>query len=106
MLARGRIPLVVGGTGFYLRWYIRGKPKTPPSTAETEAAAQARIEEAWGEAERAAGRELSSGERWEAAAALVEALGDAVSAERVRGEVNNMYRLRRMVDVLLRSGGR
>ena len=32
---RGRTPIVVGGTGFYLRWYVHGKPNTPRSTHES-----------------------------------------------------------------------
>ena len=28
------MPIVVGGTGFYLRWFIYGKPQTPTSTPE------------------------------------------------------------------------
>ncbi|MFC4636751.1 tRNA (adenosine(37)-N6)-dimethylallyltransferase MiaA [Deinococcus hohokamensis] len=31
VLARGHLPVVVGGTGFYLRALIRGLPLTPPS---------------------------------------------------------------------------
>lgn len=38
--------------------------------------------------------------------ALVAALGDAESAERLRGEYNNQYRLLRVVDILLQSGGK
>lgn len=32
---RGKVPIVTGGTGFYLRWFIHGKPRTPVSTAQT-----------------------------------------------------------------------
>lgn len=154
---RGRTPVVVGGTGFYLRWFIWGKPDTPPSTPASEAAASARLDQvgaraaeeghaggfmgwsleparglagtpasplppphrsaalsppagqAYAEAEAAAaaeGRQLDPSERWAAACALVEALGDAASAERLRGEVNNQYRLLRVVDILLQTGGR
>ena len=31
ILARGRIPFVVGGTGFYIRALSQGLPSTPPS---------------------------------------------------------------------------
>ena len=34
VLQRGKVPIVVGGTGFYLRWFIHGKPQTPASTPE------------------------------------------------------------------------
>ena len=29
------MPIVVGGTGFYLRWFVHGKPQTPSSTPES-----------------------------------------------------------------------
>ena len=45
---RGRTPIVVGGTGFYLRWFIFGKPATPISTPQSEAAARARLEQVGG----------------------------------------------------------
>ncbi|WP_034383889.1 tRNA (adenosine(37)-N6)-dimethylallyltransferase MiaA [Deinococcus sp. YIM 77859] len=46
VLARGRLPLVVGGTGFYLSALVRGLPLTPPADplvrAEVEAELKAR----------------------------------------------------------------
>lgn len=42
---RGKTPIVAGGTGFYLRWFIYGKPKTPRSTPEGTAAAQETLDE-------------------------------------------------------------
>ncbi len=41
---RGRVPIVVGGTGFYLRWYVHGKPSTPRSTKESAALAEQALE--------------------------------------------------------------
>ncbi|EFN51365.1 hypothetical protein CHLNCDRAFT_55198 [Chlorella variabilis] len=113
ILQRGKTPIVAGGTGFYLRWFILGKPSTPPASPASEAAATQRLEqvlswggEAYAATEAAAGRPLSVGERWEAGAALVAALGDEESAARLRREPNNQYRLLRIVDILLQSGGR
>jgi tRNA dimethylallyltransferase len=105
VLARGRTPLVVGGTGFYLRWLMRGKPATPPATAASEAAAAARLAAAWAAAEAAAGAPLGAAARWEAGCALVEALGDPAAAADLRGgaSANNMYRLGRVVDILLQA---
>ena len=31
---RGRVPIVVGGTGFYLRWFTNGKAQGPRATPE------------------------------------------------------------------------
>ena len=33
-LQRGRVPIVVGGTGFYLRWFTHGKAQGPRATPE------------------------------------------------------------------------
>ncbi|ADV67534.1 tRNA (adenosine(37)-N6)-dimethylallyltransferase MiaA [Deinococcus maricopensis] len=41
VLARGRVPLVVGGTGFYLTGLMRGLPLTPPSDPQIRAAVEA-----------------------------------------------------------------
>ena len=41
----GKTPILVGGTGLYLDWFVRGKPGTPVSTRETAAAAQRRLQE-------------------------------------------------------------
>lgn len=45
-LQRGRTPVLVGGTGFYLRWFIYGKPDTPVSNEELAAAARAKLDQA------------------------------------------------------------
>ncbi|WP_229783642.1 tRNA (adenosine(37)-N6)-dimethylallyltransferase MiaA [Deinococcus sedimenti] len=37
VLARGRVPVVVGGTGFYLQGLMRGLPLTPPSDPQVRA---------------------------------------------------------------------
>lgn len=107
ILRRGKTPILVGGTGFYLRWFIHGKPTTPVSSPASEAAAAARVAQAQAEASAAAGGcELTAEERWAASVALVSQLGDPQSAERLRGELNNQYRLLRVVDILLQSGGK
>lgn len=40
---RGRVPIVVGGTGLYLRWLIQGRPTTPKSDAASAEKAQAAL---------------------------------------------------------------
>ena len=45
VMQRGKVPIVVGGTGFYLRWCLHGKPQTPSSTAQGVKRAQKFIEE-------------------------------------------------------------
>ena len=90
IVSRGKTPIVVGGTGMYLRWLIDGKPSTPPS--EPEAAARAK------EAVRAAAeREMSRlkksgadgddvGNGW---AGAVRALADA--AQRQMGQASQSW---------------
>ncbi|WP_343761070.1 tRNA (adenosine(37)-N6)-dimethylallyltransferase MiaA [Deinococcus depolymerans] len=43
ILARGQVPLVVGGTGFYLAALTRGLPLTPPSDAALRADVEAEL---------------------------------------------------------------
>lgn len=74
--ARGRVPIVCGGSGFYLRWLVQGKPATPRSDAATSAAARAALLAAADAAEQqAAGLQLSPAEleatRWQAAVRLI-----------------------------------
>nr|WP_189068001.1 tRNA (adenosine(37)-N6)-dimethylallyltransferase MiaA [Deinococcus radiotolerans] len=45
VLARGRAPLIVGGTGFYLQALMRGLPLTPPSDPSTRAQVEAELHE-------------------------------------------------------------
>ena len=54
ILGRGRVPVVVGGTGFYLRWLIRGKPATAPSSPEAQRRAVELVQAAWARAAAAA----------------------------------------------------
>ena len=45
ILRRGKTPIVVGGTGLYLRWFIHGRPTTPRSSPASEAVASQRLEQ-------------------------------------------------------------
>ncbi|KAG2493534.1 hypothetical protein HYH03_008348 [Edaphochlamys debaryana] len=125
IVRRGGVPLVVGGTGLYLRWFVIGKGGAPPATPEAEARVRAAMEGAWraaarakaaaaegggekeaegaahaaeAEADPAAG--LSEGEKWEAAAALLKEWGDEEAYSRIRAERNNYYRLERALCIL------
>lgn len=46
---------MAGGTGFYLRWFVLGKPNTPPSSAASEARAAQRLEQVGRQPGRQAG---------------------------------------------------
>lgn len=106
VLSRGKVPIVVGGTGFYLRWYTMGKPSTPAATKDSETAATKALEDKWSAAEKEVGRPLDNNEKWHEGVSLVESLGDMESAQRLKSERGNMYRLIRVVDILLQSPGK
>ena len=106
IVSRGKTPIVVGGTGMYLRWLIDGKPSTPPS--EPEAAARAK------EAVRAAAeREMSRlkksgadgddvGNGWAGAVRALADAGDPETANRLAE--NDWYRLERAMEIVQTSG--
>jgi tRNA dimethylallyltransferase len=49
---------------------------------------------------------LTEEEKWTAGVNVIASLGDTESAERLRNESNNYYRLQRVVDILLQSPGK
>ena len=104
ILARGAVPIVVGGTGLYLRWLVHGRPATPASDADTTAAARAAVDAAVAAAEEKAGRKLNDAERWAAASSALATAGDPASAARIGAEPNNEYRLLRALEVVLATG--
>lgn len=79
---RGATPIVVGGTGFYLRWFVHGPPSTPRSKPEAQEKAHALLQEALQSAEALKGAPLTAEERWEEATSLVAILGDPVAADK------------------------
>ncbi len=82
VLKRGNVPVVVGGTMMYLRWFVRGRPSTPPPTAEQRAAANAIVENAAGD--------------WDLAISKLALVDPARAAKLSR---NDWYRLRRALEV-------
>jgi tRNA dimethylallyltransferase len=82
---RGKIPVVSGGTGFYLKNFILGLPGAPPADGEIRAGLKTEL-------------------RRRGAAALMEELraADPVSAGRIH--LNDEYRLIRALEVFRLSG--
>jgi tRNA dimethylallyltransferase len=82
---RGALPVVCGGTGFYLKNLILGLPESPPADEEIRAALKKELRE-------------------KGAAALMEELsaGDPISAGRIH--LNDTYRLLRALEVLRLTG--
>ncbi|KAM7277892.1 hypothetical protein ACFE04_005026 [Oxalis oulophora] len=64
IIDRGRVPIVTGGTGLYLRWYIYGKPDVPKATAEIAAEVNSEL------------AKLERDDDWDAAVQLVVNAGD------------------------------
>jgi tRNA dimethylallyltransferase len=83
--SRGKLPVVSGGTGFYLKNFIQGLPPTPPSDADIRTQLKTEL--------RAVGVEPLIRE-------LVDC--DAVSAGRIHP--NDTYRLLRALEVFRLSG--
>lgn len=83
--ARGRVPLIVGGTGFYIRGFIHGMPGTPAAPPEMREALRKELHERGGEAMH---RELS--------------LVDPASAAAI--DPNDHYRVLRALEVYRVSG--
>jgi len=84
-LARGHLPVMVGGTGYYFKHFLYGLPEAPIADPAVRERLQARLE----------------GEGLEA---LREALVrvDPVSAERI--DANDAYRTKRALEVYEQSG--
>ncbi|KAK4255872.1 hypothetical protein QN277_008809 [Acacia crassicarpa] len=89
ILDNGRVPMVVGGTGLYLRWFIYGKPDVPKSFADVKSEVYSEL------------AELQKNEDWDAAVQLVVDAGDAMAQTLA---VNDWYRLRRSLEIVKSSG--
>uniref|UniRef100_A0A0A9DJL3 IPT n=1 Tax=Arundo donax TaxID=35708 RepID=A0A0A9DJL3_ARUDO len=89
VLDRGRVPVVAGGTGLYLRWYIYGKPNVPQSSMDITSAV-------WSELTN-----LRESGRWEEAVELVVKAGDPKARDL---SVNNWARLSRSLEIIRSSG--
>jgi tRNA dimethylallyltransferase len=83
--ARGKLPVVSGGTGFYLKHFVQGLPEAPPSDPQVR-------------------KELKEELQVRGKAALMEALAieDPDSASRIHP--NDEYRLLRALEVFRVSG--
>ncbi|KAE9585153.1 putative tRNA dimethylallyltransferase [Lupinus albus] len=89
ILDNGRVPIVVGGTGLYLRWFIYGKPDVPKASPEVTSEVYLEL------------AELQRNEDWDAAVQLVVKAGDP-KAQFLK--LNDWYRLRRSLEVIKSSG--
>ncbi|XP_021848550.1 tRNA dimethylallyltransferase 9 isoform X2 [Spinacia oleracea] len=89
ILKKGRVPIVTGGTGLYLRWFIYGKPHAPKASPDIATQVYAELE-----------NYQFSGD-WDAAVKLVFEAGDP-NTQSI--PTNNWYRLRRSLEIIKSSG--
>lgn len=85
----GHVPIVSGGTGLYLRWYIYGKPEVPKASSKVASEAYSELEH------------LQNNGDWDAAVQLVEKAGDPKAHLVAR---NDWYRLRRSLEIIRSTG--
>lgn len=85
--SRGKLPIVVGGTGFYIQWLIYGRPGAPPPTPEAASAAQSEIDGLGGD--------------WEAG---IKRCAEVDPAYAKTLPANDWYRLRRVLEVFHTCG--
>jgi tRNA dimethylallyltransferase len=89
VLQKGRVPIVTGGTGLYLRWYLYGKPGVPKGTLDVTTAV-------WAEMEGI----QRKGDWYEGVEHVVQA-GDPTARAL---PVNDWYRLRRKLEIIRSAG--
>ncbi|KAL5998437.1 hypothetical protein ACLOJK_009377 [Asimina triloba] len=89
IIENGRVPIVAGGTGLYLRWYIYGKPSIPIATPEIASEAYSEL------------ILLERNGNWDAAVQLLMKAGDP-KAQFLPS--NDWYRLRRSLEIIRSTG--
>lgn len=86
VVSRGKVPILVGGTGFYLDWVIRGRPGAPP----TDPTYLADIE-----------KEVADDADWETSLARLRKVDEEYAGILMR---NDYYRLKRALVVHRMTG--
>eukprot|EP00283_Hemiselmis_rufescens_P011731 CAMPEP_0173455846 /NCGR_PEP_ID=MMETSP1357-20121228/54998_1 /TAXON_ID=77926 /ORGANISM="Hemiselmis rufescens, Strain PCC563" /LENGTH=410 /DNA_ID=CAMNT_0014423009 /DNA_START=6 /DNA_END=1238 /DNA_ORIENTATION=- len=85
--SRGKLPIVVGGTGFYLQWLVYGRPQAPAPTPEATKKADAEADSFQGD--------------WARALTRVQEVDAAYSETLAQ---NDWFRLKRCLEVFYTSG--
>ncbi|XP_038689604.1 tRNA dimethylallyltransferase 9 isoform X1 [Tripterygium wilfordii] len=89
ILDNGRVPIVAGGTGLYLRWFMYGKPDVPKASPEIASEVHRELEN------------FQREEDWDRAVQLVVKAGDPRAQSLA---TNDWYRLRRSLEIIKASG--
>ncbi|CAL6397569.1 unnamed protein product [Bathycoccus prasinos] len=110
--ARGKVPIVCGGTGMYVKWLTDGKPNVPKSTKESSLRAEKEVREI---RDRYSNTSTSSdnddddddvnrAQAWDEAIEYLKQRGDSETAGKLAR--NDWYRLTRALEILDVSGGK
>jgi len=110
--ARGKVPIVCGGTGMYVKWLTDGKPNVPKSTKESSLRAEKEVREI---RDRYSNTTTSSNnddddddvnkaQAWDEAIEYLKQRGDSETAGKLAR--NDWYRLTRALEILDVSGGK
>ncbi|KAG0477733.1 hypothetical protein HPP92_012452 [Vanilla planifolia] len=89
VISKGKVPIVAGGTGLYLRWYIYGKPDVPKPSFEITSEVCSEL------------LHLQEKCKWDEAVELVVNSGDSKALSL---SLNDWYRLRRSLEIIRTSG--
>uniref|UniRef100_A0A803LVN7 Uncharacterized protein n=1 Tax=Chenopodium quinoa TaxID=63459 RepID=A0A803LVN7_CHEQI len=89
VLNKGHVPIITGGTGLYLRWFIYGKPDVPIASPNISS-------QVWAELEN-----YKYNGDWDAAVKLVLEAGDPNAPSL---PTNNWYRLQRSLEIIKSCG--
>lgn len=89
ILIKDKVPLVTGGTGLYLRWFIYGKPDVPKASFDVTSEVCSEL------------KHFQENGMWDDAVQLVVKAGDP-KAQTLPS--NNWYRLRRSLEIIRSSG--
>ncbi|KMT13197.1 hypothetical protein BVRB_4g086010 [Beta vulgaris subsp. vulgaris] len=89
VLNKGHVPIITGGTGLYLRWFIYGKPDVPKASRDVASQVYAELEN------------YQFNGDWDAAVKMVVESGDPNASS---FPTNNWYRLRRSLEIIKSSG--
>ena len=111
--ARGKVPIVCGGTGMYVKWLTDGKPNVPKSTKESSLRAEKEVREIRDRYSNTSRNnddddddddDVNKAQAWDEAIEYLKQRGDSETAGKLAR--NDWYRLTRALEILDVSGGK